>query len=346
MAAIGRHGRRIGGSAVPDEVGQIARDLAKRFPEASSHSLARRLVAESNGAITHEQARSRFRYLFGANGKAHRNETTSTVKRRRRESGEKVEMPRSKAEPWLPFDLETVGVVGVLSDVHVPYHDETALRAAVDCLAGERIDTLLLNGDFADFYSISRHEKNPKHRNFKAELGAVRDFLAWVRSRFPGVKMVAKSGNHEERFERWLFAHAPEISDEPEMRLDRWLRMESFGIEHVGDKRIILAGKLPILHGHEKGNGISSPVNQARGAFLRLHHTVLEGHGHRTSTHSEPDMFGRETVCFSTGCLCDLRPAYAVLNKWNHGAARVEVHADGTFDVTNFRIVGGKVRLS
>ena len=87
-------------------------------------------------------------------------------------------------------------------------------------------------------------------------------------------------------------------------------------------------------------------MNQARGAFLRLNHTVLEGHGHRTSTHSEPDMFGAERVCFSTGCLCDLRPAYAVLNKWNHGFAVVTVHDGGEFDVQNLRVAAGRVRLS
>jgi hypothetical protein len=57
-------------------------------------------------------------------------------------------------------------------------------------------------------------------------------------------------------------------------------------------------------------------------------------------------MFGRETVCFSTGCLCDLRPPYAVLNKWNHGFALVQVKAGREFDVQNCRIVSGKVRAS
>jgi hypothetical protein len=55
---------------------------------------------------------------------------------------------------------------------------------------------------------------------------------------------------------------------------------------------------------------------------------------------------GRETVCFSTGCLCDMRPAYAVLNKWNHGFAIVHVHSDRSFDVSNMRITSGKVRQS
>ena len=329
-----------------DEITRIARRLCQAHPDAPARTLARRLVAEANGAITIEQARNRISRQFGVHGARHRKGIRAAAPRAKRQAGDVIAMPRSKAEPWAPHDMGVVGRIGVLSDIHIPYHDEVALAAAVSHLQAEQIDCLLLNGDFADFYSISRHEKNPKHRNFKRELEDVRQFLAWIRGTFPNIPIVAKAGNHEERFEKWLFAHAPEISDDPIMGLDNWLGLAPLGIALVQDKRIIMAGGLPILHGHEKGNGISSPVNQARGAFLRLHHTVLEGHGHRTSTHSEPDMFGSETVCFSTGCLCDLRPAYAVLNKWNHGGAIVTVHDGGEFDVENFRIASGKVRSS
>jgi predicted phosphodiesterase len=338
---------RIRGAALGDAISGIVRQVVEKHPATAARTLARRVVAETGGAITLEQARARVRICLGVKGKAARSSsTTKHLHRPPRDAGQRLELPPSQADPWLPFDLGITGKIGVLSDIHIPYHDETALRAAVAHLQGEKIDALLLNGDWADFYSISRHEKNPKHRNFKRELEAGRLFLKWVRQEFPDVRIVAKSGNHEERFEKWLFEHAPEISDDPIMGLDNWYGMPALGIELVKDKRIITAGELPILHGHEKGNGISSPVNQARGAFLRLHHTVLEGHGHRTSTHSEPDMFGRETVCFSTGCLCDLRPAYAVLNKWNHGFACVEVHAGGEFDVANLRVQSGKVRQS
>jgi predicted phosphodiesterase len=255
-------------------------------------------------------------------------------------------MPTSQAVPWTVYDMAIVGKVGILSDIHCPYHDDVALRAAVDHLHEHKIDALLLNGDFADFYSISRHEKNPKYRNFLAEIEQVQQLLRWFRDQFPDIKIVAKQGNHEERWNAWLFQHAPELSTSPIMGLDNWLALKDVGIDLVGEKRIITCGGLPVLHGHEKGNGISSPVNQARGAYMRLHHTVLEGHGHRTSIHSEPDMMGKETVCFSTGCLCDLRPAYAPVNKWNHGAAVVTVRESGEFDVENFRISNGKVRTS
>jgi len=331
-----------------DEITAMARRLAATHPDAPVKTLARRLVEECHGAITLIAAQRRIARQFGRSGERSRKHmaATAVAVRPARSSGWTPEMPPSKADRWEPYRLDVTGVVGVLSDIHVPYHDEVALRAAVDQLRGDRVDALVLNGDIADFYSISRYTRNPKKRNFRGEVEAVRDMLAWIRRQFRNIPIVFKAGNHEERWNVWLWNHAPEISDDPRTSLDQWLGMDDHGITYVDDQRPIMAGELPILHGHEKGKGITAPVNQARGAFLRLHHTVLEGHGHRTSAHCEPDMFGREVFCWSTGCLCDLRPEYARLNKFNHGFASVRVQADGQFDVSNFRIASGKVRSS
>ena len=330
-----------------DPISDIARDLAARFPKAPARTLARRLVEEANGAITLEQARGRIRGQFGVSGKRNLKNQKPAAARPKRMAGVVYTMPPTKAETWTPFDMGIVGTIGVLSDIHVPYHSEIALGAAVADLKSSGIDALVLNGDTADFYAISRWTKNPRHRNFRGELEQIRQLLAWIRQEFPSIPIVFKTGNHEERWAHWLWAHAPEISDEPEMGLSAWLHLDRHDITLVDNQRPILAGKLPILHGHEKGKGISSPVNQARGAFMRLHHTVLEGHGHRTSGHCEPDMWGSEVFCWSTGCLCDLRPEYARLNKWNHGFAAVTVDADGGFDVSNQRVTAdGRVRSS
>jgi hypothetical protein len=330
-----------------DPITQIARDLARKHPNAPARTLARRLVAESNGAITLEQARKRVARQFGVNGAKHRKAMQPVAPRPPRNAGEVVTMPVSKADKWEPHDLSVVGTVGVLSDIHVPFHSEVALGAAVAHLKQLGIAALVLNGDTSDFYAISRWTKNPAKRDFRGELNQMRQLLAWLRQEFPEIPIVMKTGNHEERWHHWLWQHAPEISDEPEMGLRAWLHLDKHDIELVEDQRPILAGKLPILHGHEKGKGISAPVNQARGAFLRLHHTVLEGHGHRTSGHCEPDLWGSEVFCWSTGCLCDLRPEYARINKWNWGFAAVTVEADGSFDVENFRITAdGRVRSS
>lgn len=330
-----------------DAITPIAKRLCKQFPDAPARTLARRLVAESNGALTIEQARTRIRGHLGLSGALNRKAYKVASPRKPRQAGAVYEMPKSLAEEWTPFSFDIVGTVGVLSDVHIPFHSETALGAAVEHMKHVGIDGLVLNGDMADFYSISRFMKDPKHRDFKGEMKACREFVAWIRQEFPKIPIVFKAGNHEERWNHWLFQHAPEISDDPTMSLGAWLKLRDHGIELVEDKRPIMCGSLPVMHGHEKGGGIFSPVNQARGAFMRLLHTVIEGHGHRTSGHCEPDMFGREVFCWSTGCLCDLRPDYARFNKWNWGFATVEVEADGGFGVQNLRInEHGKVRTS
>jgi predicted phosphodiesterase len=332
-----------------DDLSELAARIIAAHPDAAAKTLGRRLQAESNGALTLDQAYARIRYLLGLKGAKHRKVSSRMGRPTRppRQAGQVYSMPASKADSWEPHVLDVTGPIGILSDIHVPFHSEVALRAAVDALAGDRVQALILNGDTADFYAISRWTKNPAKRNFKGELAAIRELLGWIRQTFPEIPIVFKAGNHEERWNHWLYQHAPEISDEPEMGLAHWLRLAEHGMTLVEDQRPVMAGRLPVLHGHEKGKGISAPVNQARGAFLRLHHTVLEGHGHRTSGHCEPDMFGAEVFCWSTGCLCDLRPEYARINKWNHGFAVATVHADGSFDVANQRITAeGKVRTS
>lgn len=327
-----------------DAITEMARNLVRRHPTHPARSLARRLVEEANGAITLEQARTRIRNQFGQGGTKR---FKSVAKRPARKPGQGVEMPASKAESWEPYVLDVTGIVGILSDIHVPYHSETALQAAVGHLKTVGIDALILNGDTCDFYTISRWVKNPKKRDFRGEIEAVRQLLSWLRQEFPGIPIVFKAGNHEERWAHWLWQHAPEISDDPRMGLDQWLDFDKHGIELVEDQRPIMVGELPVLHGHEKGRGISSPVNQARGAFLRLLHTVLEGHGHRTSGHAESDMWHRETFCWSTGCLCDMTPEYARMNKWNWGFATASVDSEGSFDVDNYRISKkGEIRSS
>jgi len=102
-------------------------------------------------------------------------------------------------------------------------------------------------------------------------------------------------------------------------------------------------GHLNILHGHEFGRAISSPVNAARGLFLRANATALIGHFHHTSEHITKDMNGKMIGCFSTGCLCDLRPQYARYNKWNHGFAIVRQEEENYFHVNNVKIHNGKV---
>lgn len=328
-----------------DPITAMAKNLARQFPDAPARTLARRLVKECNGAITLHAARMRITREFGVQGDRSRKLCKPVASRARREAGVVYGLPPSMAEPWTPHRFDVTGNVGILSDIHVPYHSEIAVAAAVGHLKDQNLAGLLLNGDICDFYSISRYQKDPRMRDFKGELEACRTFLAWLRQEFPKIPIVFKAGNHEERFSAWLWQHGPEISDDPRMSLGAWLDFDKLGIALVEDKRPVLLGKLPVLHGHELPSGMAAPVNVARGAFLRTLSTVLVGHSHRTSNHAEADMWHKETACWSTGCLCDLSPEYSRINRWNWGFAMATVHKGGAFDVHNFRVMGdGTVR--
>ena len=323
----------------------MAAELCKKFPDTPNRTLARRLQKDLNDTATLENCRAAIRRAVGAAG--NRLRKSSVIKKPHGKAGTKPKMPPSQAEEWKPYEVVGPCRVLVLSDIHVPYHDETALNAAVQYGKEQNANIILLNGDFCDFYSISRFQSNPKKRNLQNELKAQREMLAWLRGQFPKQRMIYKNGNHCERWDHWLWNHAPEISDTPEMRLSEWLKLAEHKIEHVGDQRPVMLGKLPVLHGHELPKGLASPVNPSRGLFLRTCHTALMGHGHRTSSHAEYNMWHEEVMCWSQGCLCELNPEYARINKYNHGACFVIVHKDGSFDVENFRITKkGEIRRS
>lgn len=215
-------------------------------------------------------------------------------------------------------------------------------------LKKDRIDTLVINGDLADWYDLSRWEKNPENRiGFKEEMEGVKATLEYLRSHFRRQRIIYKYGNHEERWMKFIWAKAAELWDVPALQMHNLLELEKLGIEWVADQQIIMLGELPVLHGHELPKGISSPVNAARGAYMRTKHTVLVGHSHQTSGHCEPDLFHSECFVWSTGCLCDMTPEYARINRWNWGFARADVAKDGSFNVTNYRISkSGEVRTS
>lgn len=311
-------------------------ELCKKFPEASNLGLAKRAKKdrpESFSSIEH--ARTMIRDIRGANGESRKK--FATQPRRKGKAGQKFKMPPSMAEAWEPVQVNAKRIA-IISDVHIPYHSEVAFGAAVNRLKSMKPDCLLINGDFADFYQVSRHQRDPKHRRFSEELKSVVEGLEWLRSEFPKIRIIYKQGNHEERWDHFIWNRAPEIYDLAAVRIDELTQCKRLGIEMIGDQLPIMLGKLPVLHGHELGRSIFSPVNPARGAFLRTHHTVLVGHSHQTSGHADTDMFHSETFVWSTGCLCDMTPQYARVNRWNHGFAFVEVANDGSFNVANFRV--------
>lgn len=170
----------------------------------------------------------------------------------------------------------------------------------------------------------------------------LRSFITQLRDTFKNTRLVMRLGNHEMRYESHILSRVPELVDLELFNFENVISARELGIEVVGNKRIILAGKLNIVHGHEFARGFAAPVNPARGFFLKAKNNVLGGHHHQVSQHSEQDINGNVVGAWSTGCLCELHPKYMPINNWSSGFATVQ-NEGTTFHVDNLKIIKGKV---
>jgi predicted phosphodiesterase len=285
-----------------------------------------------------EDARDNLRYIEGKNSEGRKRSTVKVVPDRPRNP---YKLPESEDVPYTPFAIKAKRVL-ILSDIHIPYHSVEALTAAFDFARDENPDAVLLNGDTIDFYQLSRFGKDPKARSFAHELKSFQEFFVSLQAVFPKAQIYFKLGNHCERYEHYLWMKAGELDGVEEFKLDNIIKSRAQGIELIKDKRIVKLGHLNVVHGHEFGGSIFSPVNVARGLFLRGKVSALQGHNHQTSEHTEQNMNGEITTTYSVGCLCHLSPAYLPINKWNHGFAIVDID-NMNFHVRNYRIHKGVV---
>jgi UDP-2,3-diacylglucosamine pyrophosphatase LpxH len=230
--------------------------------------------------------------------------------------------------------------IGILSDIHFPYHDLTALTCAIKHLKEQEIDCLYLNGDVQDFFSISRHETSKDARNLSLEVDMNRDFLQKLRDIFRNIPIYYKLGNHENRFARMLNNEAEEFAQLHDLQFNIFFRLDKLGITMIEDWQGMEMGDLLVLHGHELYGG--GGVNPSQNLFNKTICNTLIGHVHRTSNTQKKTGFKEFINTYSTGCLTLLSPKYMPFSMHNHGMAIVEIENGKSF-VQNIQIRDGKI---
>lgn len=326
---------------------EIVREYRKKYGMKMPTTDLAKLILKENGIIfdSVEQVRSALRYIEGKLG-AKKKEKLSNKEfvMNENRSNNPYCLPDSEETSYDPYVIKGVSCLGVISDIHIPYHSIEAITAALNEFKRRKVDGILINGDLIDFYQLSRFNKDPRKRSVAHEIKATNDFLDSLQKHFPKAKIFYKSGNHCVRYNHFLLLKAPELLGIPEIEFASLLKLKERKIVHIGDKTIVKANSLNLIHGHEFGGSVFSPVNIARGLYLKGKTSAMQGHNHQVSEHTEPNMNGEITTTWSLGCLCELHPEYLPINKWAHGAAVVDLHRNGKdFSVHNFRIYKGKV---
>lgn len=323
----------------------ITQEYITKYPDLLNLTLAKLMHHERPDLFkSADNARSLIRMIKGAQGNKSRKGKEKTAFFEIAEIMQKYAIEQAARKYDTEFKLSGEQVIGVISDIHIPHQDNEALTAALSYLYEADINTLLINGDLVDFYQISRFSRDPLERSFCYEVEMTKNFFIALREMFgDDIRILWKLGNHEDRYESFLRSNAPQLLGIEHFSLKALFELEKYNVELILSKQKIKAGKLNIVHGHEFGESIFSPVNPARGLFLRAKASTLAGHNHQTSEHHENDINNNPTGCWSMGCLCSLTPEYRpfAFTKWNHGGAVVYVHEDDSFHVDNFRIIDG-----
>lgn len=327
-------------------VGEAVCKLLDKHPDWPARTLARTLCVQNPECFANiEQARNAVRRYLGQQGKTSRSGKFARPAREPGQGWDAVIPPSIQQLPgWGEYKVRGPCEVLVLADTHIPYHDEEALALALEYGAKRKPTHILLNGDTQDHYDASDFCKNPKLRDYPAELKAGRYFRRGLRKRFgKKVKIIEKLGNHDERYDRHMRVHSSMLIGIEDFDYENVFGLRANDITLVRDKRPIMCGKLNVLHGHEFGGFQSNPVNFARTLFLKAGAHCIAGHNHITSQHSEKNLNGKVIATFSTGCLCNLTPEYRPINKWNLGFAWISVDSQDAFRVDNLKIIQGAI---
>jgi len=322
-------------------------EYLQKFPEAPSKTLARKIYADHPTFTSFEGVYTRVRYYRGQLGAGHR----KNLKDKSFQKELKVKhimneksLPESHTKTRTQFTFPTgCTKLGVFGDVHIPYHDNLALETMFTKFEEEGVDSILINGDLLDFYQLSFHEKDPRMVHFKDEIEAGKEFLDYCRSRFANIPIYYITGNHENRFERYLRIKASELLDMDEFRLDVILHVAEYKIEVIPFRSKVVFGDYTIEHG-DKIPGAGGVV-PARTLLMRLKSNSIVNHFHKSSESSQRVYgVGEPTTikAYSLGCMCDLAPEYMEINEWNHGFAIMTKIKDKV-SVRNYKIEGNTI---
>lgn len=187
-----------------------------------------------------------------------------------------------------------------IPDSHHPYADKRAWNLMLKAAKAFKPDVINIQGDFADFYAVSSHSKNPNRaRNLEFEVNATNKALDQVDA-LKAKKKIYVAGNHEDRLERYLQDKAPELFNV--VRIPDLLKLKERGWQYVSYKSDTRIGKLYTTH--DTGCAGRNAVFRNGDAYQ---HNVVTGHTHRLAYVVEGNAKGEAHVSASFGWLGDIK---------------------------------------
>lgn len=246
--------------------------------------------------------------------------------------------------------------VFIIGDIHVPFHDPNAISLCMNLAKIVCPDIIIINGDFIDFFAISRFTKNPARKlQLGDEIKEARNLLSKFMSNIEPAVWIFNAGNHEERLKNYLWSKAPELSTIDELNprnllgFNRdnciWLDYQDTPVQ-VGHDVVptVYFPEIFVLHG-DRMRMSGGTVNIARSIFLKTLKNSVVSHWHRSDMYLQMDYNGKMRGCWVVPCLCLQRPHWDTGRIWGQGACVLEISHSGFFkvDLISFIKTDGKL---
>jgi predicted phosphodiesterase len=226
-----------------------------------------------------------------------------------------------------------------IPDCHHPYVDEKKWGLMLRAAMKFKPKTIVVLGDFADFYPVSSHSKQADRRHcLKDELAAVHKALRQLE--YLGAKNnIYICGNHEDRYDRYINDRAPELHHLVSLR-------DALGLQEwtwVPYKTHFNLGKLHITH--DCGNAGGDAHKKAQATFEG---NVIIGHTHRIGYTVVGNAEGKPHLGAMLGWLgsiedVDYMHRIKTMRDWAHGFGIGYMMKDGTVHVIPVPIVNNSV---
>lgn len=189
----------------------------------------------------------------------------------------------------------------LIPDTHRPFHDKRAYNLMLQVGQDLDPDEVVLLGDYADFYSVSSHAKDPRiFSMLEDEIVDVLAGLTELDTLFKRSKKVFIVGNHSKRLENYLCNTAPALFGITSIEhLFEFKKRPNWHVIPYGpnQKYSILNSKLFARH-EPLGN---SAELTARKAMC----SITFGHIHKIQSAFSVGMDGTQHVAFCCGWLGD-----------------------------------------
>ena len=223
----------------------------------------------------------------------------------------------------------------IIPDCHIPYEDNRAYQLMLDVAEDINPQGIYILGDYADFYSVNSHGKDPSIQiQLKDEVYEVHQRLKELKKLFPDAGKTYICGNHEYRLERYVQNKCPDLFDL--LTIPELFHLEEYGFEYIpyGPNQKCRIFNSSLFARHEP---ISGGVHVAHGTVVKAMKSVIFGHTHRIQESQIVTINGENLRGISSGWLGEAEHESGVYSyvknhhQWALGFSIVTTLKDGTW---------------